>query len=62
MFGGGKKYFVKRKDGRNLLDEMKNYTKINTVEEFRKNTNFTIPGKYFPILIKKLFLYLLTII
>ena len=36
--GGGKKFFVKREDGRNLLKEMSSYEFVNTLNDFKKNT------------------------
>ena len=48
--GGGKDYFNKRKDKRNLLEEMSNYTFVNNFEEFKNSTSkkigfFTYPSK-----------------
>jgi len=48
--GGGEDYFNKRKDKRNLLEEMSGYTFVNSLEEFNKTTSkkigfFTYPGK-----------------
>ena len=48
--GGGEDYFNKRKDKRNLLEEMSGYTFVNSLEEFDKTTSkkigfFTYPGE-----------------
>ena len=48
--GGGENYFNKRKDKRNLLEEMSGYTFVNSLEEFNKTTSkkigfFTYPGE-----------------
>jgi alkaline phosphatase len=48
--GGGEDYFNKRKDKRNLLEEMSGYTFVNSLEEFNKTTSkkigfFTYPGE-----------------
>ena len=48
--GGGEDYFNKRKDKRNLLEEMSGYTFVNSLEEFNKTISkkigfFTYPGK-----------------
>ena len=34
FIGGGKKFFNNRKDNRNLINEMKNYTFVKTIREF----------------------------
>ena len=48
--GGGEDYFNKRKDKRNLLEEMSGYTFVNSLDEFNKTTSkkigfFTYPGE-----------------
>ena len=48
--GGGEDYFNKRKDKRNLLEEMSGYKFVNSLEEFKKTTSkkigfFTYPGE-----------------
>ena len=47
--GGGKNHFNKRKDKRNLLDEMSDYTFVNNFEEFKNSISekigyFTYPS------------------
>ena len=48
--GGGEDYFSKRKDKRNLLEEMSGYTFVSSLDEFNKTTSkkigfFTYPGE-----------------
>ena len=48
--GGGEDFFNKRKDQRNLLDEMSNYTFVKNFDEFKSSTSkkigfFTYPGE-----------------
>ena len=38
FIGGGKKHFVRRKDGRNLLDEMKTWQFVNSLNTFDEST------------------------
>ena len=48
--GGGKDYFNKRKDKRNLLEEMSDYTFVDSFDEFKNSSSkkigfLTYPGK-----------------
>ena len=48
--GGGKDYFNKRKDKRNLLEEMSDYTFVDSFDEFKNSSSkkigfFIYPGK-----------------
>lgn len=40
--GGGKKYFITRKDGRNLLSEMQDYDFVNNINEYEKSNSNNI--------------------